>query len=333
MPKDSPPKSKRRPPHCTICVGRPLKSQCKCTKAGRAYLAQQVRQPLPQSTPLSNYAAGMSGMSPVHGPHPNCGTATPPIDSGIPIDPVLRSICPTNATASTNIPGIPQDSPLAVPSSISQDSTPAALEAGLSEITQDPPSVVQPSSTSQETPPTAHGDIHRDSSVAQDKKTPRRATKGDPYNGFVVGAQCGNTEYEIVRGHSAPECAGTSEACTTAFLRGIGPLIVKCEDLALRSNCWLFIGAQHVRSTRPVIHYTSPRLRDDGAEAMEDVINAYCDLIHGLRSARRKDAFHLQKELQAKETELQESERKCEEYKQRLLALEALLGQSGPSTL
>ncbi|KAG2022576.1 hypothetical protein CC2G_000313 [Coprinopsis cinerea AmutBmut pab1-1] len=333
MPKDNPPKQKRCPAHCTICIGRPLKSQCKCTKAGRVYLAR-VQQSLPQQAlefaappPIATAALPYLATpqvittppfsAPVNTLQEPLGTpssATPSIDPPPPIITPMNSLEPTVAAPANTLQETLETSPAASPQIDPEIPIDPALQS------------VPPVNATANSSPAQKAPLPKSSN-----KKPRRATKSDPYNGFVDGAQCGNAAYEIVRGSPAPAILTHVDERTAAFLKGIGPLIARCEDLALKTNCWLFIGAQHVRSTIPVIHYTSPRLREDGAAAMEDVINAYCNLIHDLRSARRKEAFQLQQQLREKEKELEESERKREEYEQRLLVLEALLeGRESP---
>lgn len=74
-----------------------------------------------------------------------------------------------------------------------------------------------------------------------------------------------------------------------------------------------------------MIHYVSPRLREEGKLGVEEVINRLAVLIRQLRTARRTDAVEFQRQLEAEEKKNQVLADELESAKQTMLKQEAML--------
>lgn len=103
---------------------------------------------------------------------------------------------------------------------------------------------------------------------------------------------------DILRKHSAPDPSRDSVAASKEFLEGMHRVLERAEDVAIKTGCWLFIGAQHPGATGGTIHYSSARLRRDAPDETEHLTNDYHLLMTNLLRARRADALEASKRLQ-----------------------------------
>lgn len=85
--------------------------------------------------------------------------------------------------------------------------------------------------------------------------------------------------------------------------------------MALRTGCWLFIGAQHANAKGPPLHYASPRLRRDGREGTNDLATEFLELMKHVSDARKVDLLEVSTQLrksQEEATRLQEMKNDAE---------------------
>ncbi|KAF6756413.1 hypothetical protein DFP72DRAFT_846727 [Ephemerocybe angulata] len=176
---------------------------------------------------------------------------------------------------------------------------------------------ILPTTPTPETPPSAP------QSTA--KKRQVRATVANPYHGHVAGAQRGIDTFKIVRKHAPPAPLDSTKDAAAYFNQSIGPIIERCEDIARKTGCWLFIGAQHITAQNGMVHYVSPRLVSDAPEEIEDITNELDDLIRGLRKSRRHDALRVCVELAEAEREKQRLAAELQAMKQKELETAELL--------
>lgn len=73
--------------------------------------------------------------------------------------------------------------------------------------------------------------------------------------------------------------------------------IVQCERISAATNCWLFVGAQHLSATSGLVSYASPRLRRDAKPELSALQNQFNAVVSALLTSRRRDAVVLALEL------------------------------------
>jgi len=81
-------------------------------------------------------------------------------------------------------------------------------------------------------------------------------------------------------------------------------LLNQCEDVSLKTGCWLFIGAQHANASAGALHYASPRLIKDGRQETNAFATQFLQLMKQVSDARKVDVLELQGKLQKTEREM-----------------------------
>ncbi|KAJ3534104.1 hypothetical protein NMY22_g7063 [Coprinellus aureogranulatus] len=311
--QDDPPKQ-RKPPRCSFCEDHPLKSQCIHTKAGRAYLAS-----LGAATPAIETLSSQVPLGSLDATQVTQPTSPPSLMSEV-------AAFPHQHTSETPLPMVTQSTPTALELSMSlidpqlrvevpSISTPAeeslpsnttlselALHATAHQPPLQPPCPTlaepsNPTSNISEADAPIGETLSGRVTASPNKPKQKRATKSNPYNNHVQGVKRGNQEFQVVRGHALPKVLDGSDA-TDKFRRGIGPLMTKCEDLAVQTRSYIMLVAEHPLSSDGLIHYTSPRLRRDGGERLEQLLNRFDVLIRKIKEARTKEALELSMQLE-----------------------------------
>ena len=92
-------------------------------------------------------------------------------------------------------------------------------------------------------------------------------------------------------------------------------LTMQCEDISLKTGCWLFVGAQHANAAGGALHYASPRLIKDGCQETNDFASQFLQLIKHVSDSRKVDVLELQGQLRKSQQEIsamQESQNSTE---------------------
>lgn len=125
----------------------------------------------------------------------------------------------------------------------------------------------------------------------------------------------------IPRKHAKPTPIEKAPQASKRFLETINRLIERCDDIAVSTGCWLFIGAQHPGGVASTIHYTSPRLYRDAPERMNEIATEYDQLMGDLLASRRSDALELRSQLKQSKEENLKMEAKMGDMETRMLDL------------
>ena len=78
----------------------------------------------------------------------------------------------------------------------------------------------------------------------------------------------------------------------------------QCEDISLKTGCWLFIGAQHANGVGAALHYASPRLIKDGRQETNELASQFLQLIKDVSDSRKIDVLELQTQLRKSQHEM-----------------------------
>ncbi|KDR72063.1 hypothetical protein GALMADRAFT_213511 [Galerina marginata CBS 339.88] len=272
-------------PRCTVCAGRPLRSECVHTKAGAARVHEKnamesLRAPTPGTVPPTNSQpnSGTNNVvqpisTPVNNPAEGVEQSILSTSVALPDPQTLPHPAPETQTPAANLPPAPE-------AQTPEARTPAASV----------PVAFRPPPTSKQV----------------------RTSTTDPYNG-LVSAQRGNLPYNVVRGHKAPDRHDKTSKSTKAFGEKIDAILEKCDDLSLQTGCWLFIGAQHPTARSAAIHYASHRLRRDAPGQSGQIATQFCQLTQNLLASKNQDMLQLQ-------TQLEESRKRSEAVENELMA-------------
>ncbi|KAJ3506796.1 hypothetical protein NLJ89_g6668 [Agrocybe chaxingu] len=288
-------KKTRKPAHCRICEGRPLRIQCEHTKSGAIYLLEKKAHETLMSLPL-----------------PSASPNDPPVAQPSPQQ--------YNTSENSTLPILPsKDMQVEVPPDLFVESVPNQ-EVGLytldSPVTPRnvhtlPPFPKSPTSPqidpalehfsvrdSTSSPHLNPADSSPQATVSSSGAVSRRAAARE--RGTIEGVMRGVSEEHIIyRTKGIPEPLTSSKQASKHFLETFNSIIQKCDTLSRKTGCWLFVGAQHPNASRQAIHYASPRLRRDGAQATDELGTSFVDLIRRITVSRQQEAFEMQQELRA----------------------------------
>lgn len=80
--------------------------------------------------------------------------------------------------------------------------------------------------------------------------------------------------------------------------------MLQCEDISLKTGCWLFVGAQHANALGAPLHYASPRLRKDGRQETNTFASDFLQLMKNVSESRKVDVLKLQGQLRKTELDM-----------------------------
>jgi hypothetical protein len=66
--------------------------------------------------------------------------------------------------------------------------------------------------------------------------------------------------------------------------------------MSYETGCWLFVAAQHPNGGQHMMHYSSPKLREEGLLETNILVNKFNHLMGMMVSARRTNAMQLQRD-------------------------------------
>ncbi|EGN98907.1 hypothetical protein SERLA73DRAFT_73492 [Serpula lacrymans var. lacrymans S7.3] len=117
--------------------------------------------------------------------------------------------------------------------------------------------------------------------------------------GFVEGAQQGIQDWrrspKLVRkmfysvnglidilhqAHLHPPLPSSKDAASR-FLRCMADIVGRAEHMSVKTNSWLVLAGQHPTAQAQFIHYTSPRLRCNAFDDVNDLISRFSNIIAG----------------------------------------------------
>ncbi|KJA26617.1 hypothetical protein HYPSUDRAFT_180779 [Hypholoma sublateritium FD-334 SS-4] len=152
-----------------------------------------------------------------------------------------------------------------------------------------------------------------------------RPMASNPVFGLVQGVYRGEVPHSVHRGHVLPMQIDKQDKCQKQFLEGANSIILKCEDLAAQTGCWLFVGMQHATARAAPLHYASPRFRNDAPTAVADFGRDFCTTMDNLLDARRRDTFEVEQNLRALEVEKGNLEQELVSLRGQIVGGDALL--------
>ncbi|KAF6755500.1 hypothetical protein DFP72DRAFT_342871 [Ephemerocybe angulata] len=120
-------------------------------------------------------------------------------------------------------------------------------------------------------------ELHSSDDGDEDGGARKKSIKGrhvsslNPIHGWVKGAGCGNDGADVPRTQRLDPPYGTVAERTKAYRRMAHSLLTKAESVGTRTGSWVYVAIQNPGSGSSFWHYTSPKLRSEGAKELQNV--------------------------------------------------------------
>ncbi|KAJ3521135.1 hypothetical protein NMY22_g12436 [Coprinellus aureogranulatus] len=147
----------------------------------------------------------------------------------------------------------------------------------------------------------------------------------NPVHGFIEGLARGNEPISLARVRALKAVYEKNSDAVKAFDTLIRDLFTRCEDIANRTSCWLYIAVQHPSSRQAFAHYASPKFRREAGEDMGKIHEAVGRTMANLTLAARLESIELLRQKSAALEQAKAAEARAESAEARLQAAEARL--------
>ncbi|KAF6742532.1 hypothetical protein DFP72DRAFT_1081836 [Ephemerocybe angulata] len=290
----SPTKSRQRAPQrCRKCPGRPLRSECAHSRAGREKLALDDRHDTEESEEPQN---AIPAPPPYEAPQPDPDTDHIMANDSdgaqveIPIDPVLLA-----ESFSTPEP----------PENPSTPSTPVPSQA--SSVSSSP-------------------------QVPSRRTRRARASNVNPLYDVVRGVGRGSEELRMARVRPIKAPIRNQKAAVKYYDYAVKDLMCRAESIANATGCWLYVAMQHPSSRTPFTHYASRKLRREAEADLGSIHSDMNRMMSQLKRADREQFLDFVRSQERAQESVREANARAEQaaseaerLKGELAAREALL--------
>ncbi|KAJ2911576.1 hypothetical protein MD484_g8837, partial [Candolleomyces efflorescens] len=112
--------------------------------------------------------------------------------------------------------------------------------------------------------------------VLQTPVSPANAKRRYPSNskgpyGWIEGVGEGNEGAQMARTRELEEVFTEQKAATRHYRDKAKDVITRCESIATRSSCWLYVAMQHPSSTSNFYHFASRKLRMEAPDELNEI--------------------------------------------------------------
>ncbi|KAL0569437.1 hypothetical protein V5O48_012525 [Marasmius crinis-equi] len=160
------------------------------------------------------------------------------------------------------------------------------------DLMPDPPQSATLSPSSSPSPSPSKAQRNRTARTYIDGK--RRTPKVDDPIWGLMKARKGSQPYDVMRTGALLGPVDRS-VVNKRFNTNIQRILLKCEQLADETNCWLYIAASHPTVQGEYLHWTSPAIQQDlPARIVAHWDETSADIFRGLRTARRQDIVQVE---------------------------------------
>ncbi|KAH6881229.1 hypothetical protein BKA70DRAFT_1024846, partial [Coprinopsis sp. MPI-PUGE-AT-0042] len=119
----------------------------------------------------------------------------------------------------------------------------------------------------------------------------------NPIFGTIQGVGRGAEIIDLPRSTKLRPVQKKQAAATKNYNRWAQDVLTRCEDISLRSQCWLYIAIHHPQSKAPFYHYTSPKLRREAPDQLASFHKLVSKTMSSVMQADRKGKVDIQAEL------------------------------------
>ncbi|KAF6749398.1 hypothetical protein DFP72DRAFT_787081, partial [Ephemerocybe angulata] len=158
------------------------------------------------------------------------------------------------------------------------------------------------------------------------------ASNAKPIYDYVQGAGRGARPFKLARNRPLGTPIEEQVHANKMYTQWAHDMLGRCESIAVRSGCWMYLAIQHPSSKNPFYHYTSPKLLKEAPEAVREFHQEVSQTMTAVMRADRKGRVEkalatLKAEAGAIEAEKQKTEAAEQKLQTANAELEALRAQ------